>query len=100
MKKKKAEGGNNKEYIEKVRVALEQLSREKVIKAIKEDFSNGKISKETYLEAMKILGGKEIFHAKLSLQKEYTAREENNSKIEPEGHRTNQIDELIPEGRE
>ena len=70
---------DEKIYIEKLENLLgnltEKSQKEKIKNLIKADFEHEKISKETYLKAMRMLGQREYLQANLSVDTVYESKE-------------------------
>lgn len=88
-----------KNYISKVEKILGKLPKSKIVKAIQVDYNNKKISEDTYIEIMKILGERAMFQAKLQEDIIYASKEEAEQKlgIKIEGHKIDQIKEIEQE---
>lgn len=88
-----------KNYISKVEKILGKLPKSKIVKAIQVDYNNKKISEDTYIEIMKILGERAMFQAKLKEDIIYESKEEAEQKlgIKIEGHKIDQIKEIEQE---
>lgn len=88
-----------KNYISKVEKILGKLPKSKIVKAIQADYNNKKISEDTYIEIMKILGERAMFQAELQEDIIYASKEEAEQKlgIKIEGHKIDQIKEIEQE---
>lgn len=88
-----------KNYISKVEKILGKLPKSKIVKAIQADYNNKKISEDTYIEIMKILGERAMFQAELQEDIIYASKEEAEQKlgIKIEGHKIDQIKDIEQE---